>query len=144
MRVLIFAFVMLLSGITVNAQVWLTDINEAKKEAKEKNRNIVLVFQGTDWCAPCMKLQKEIWDSEEFRQFAKDHFVLLKAEFMRRKKNQLPKEQQEKNKKLAEKYNKQGYFPMVVVLDKDGNVLGTTGYRHVSPGEYIKILTSFE
>ena len=144
MRRTILMFMIVMSGMAVNAQQWLTDINEAKKEAEEKDRDIVLVFQGTDWCAPCIKLQKEIWDSDEFREYAKDHFVLLKAEFLRRKKNQLSKEQQKKNKKLAEQYNKQGYFPLVVVLDKTGKVLGTIGYRHVSPGEYIRILTSFE
>ncbi|NPA35663.1 MAG: thioredoxin family protein [Chlorobi bacterium] len=141
---LFFINIFLLLGIQANAQIWLTDLEDAKKTAVEKNRNIILVFQGTDWCAPCIKLQKEIWNSEEFKEYAKDHFVLLKAEFPRKKKNQLTKEQQEKNNKLAEMYNKKGYFPLVVVLDKNGNVLGNTGYKRVTPSEYINILTSFE
>lgn len=128
---------------TSKAQNWLTDINLAKKTATEQKRNIVLVFQGSDWCAPCIKLDKQIWSTDEFKKYAKDHFVLLKADFPRRSKNKLPKEQQDKNNQLAEKYNKQGYFPLVVVLDHTGKVLGTTGYKNVSPSEYIKILNSF-
>ena len=143
MRIFFLTYIIALSSITIKAQEWLTDINKAKMQAAEKNRNIVLVFQGTDWCAPCIKLENEIWSSEEFKTYAKEHFVLVKAEFLRKKKNQLSKEQQAKNNSLAEKYNTQGYFPLVVVMDKDGNVLGTTGYKKVTPSEYINILASF-
>lgn len=128
---------------TVNAQEWQYNLSTAQKMAKEKNREIILVFSGSDWCAPCIKLEKEILESEEFKAFAKDNFVLLRADFPRRKQNKLSKEQQEKNNKLAEKYNTNGYFPFVVVLNYNGKVLGTTGYKKVTPKEYIKILTSF-
>ena len=143
MRILIISCLLIISITKVNAQEWLTDIKKAKELATTKNCNIILVFQGTDWCAPCIKLEKEIWNSEEFKNYAKENFVLLKAEFPRKKKNKLPEEQQKQNNLLAEKYNKQGYFPLVVVLDKNGNVLGTTGYKKITPTEYIKILTSF-
>lgn len=143
MRLIIFTFLIVSSSLSIKAQEWQTDIEKAKGLAAANNRNIVLVFQGTDWCAPCIKLENEIWKSDEFKDYAKEHFVLLKAEFPRRKKNQLSKEQQAKNNLLAEKYNTQGYFPLVVVLDKDGNVLGTTGYKKVTPKEYIDILASF-
>ena len=43
---------------------------------------------------------------------------MLKADFPRKKKNLLPKPQQKNNNKLAEKYNSNGHFPFVVVLDK--------------------------
>lgn len=49
-----------------------------------------------------------------------------------------------KNEALAEKYNTRGFFPLVVLLDSDGNVLGTTGYKDVSATEYIKILESLK
>jgi thioredoxin-related protein len=129
--------------ITVNAQEWLTDLNEAQKIAAEKNQHIILVFQGSDWCAPCIKLNTEIWSTPEFINYSKDHYVMLKADFPRKSKNKLTNEQQEKNNKLAEKYNIQGYFPYVVVLDKSGKILGSTGYKKVSPTEYIEILNSF-
>lgn len=132
-----------LATIVANAQEWLTDFDQAKKIANEKSQKIILVFQGSDWCAPCIKLDKEIWSSEVFKNYAKEHFVMLKADFPRRKKNKLQTTQQLKNNQLAEKYNKQGFFPHVVVLNKKGNVLGRTGYKKVSPKEYIKILNSF-
>ncbi len=135
--------VFILFAYTVSAQEWQTNLATAQGIAKEKNQKIILVFSGSDWCAPCIKLEREIWESEEFKTFSKDNFVLLRADFPRKKKNKLSKEQQEKNNQLAEKYNINGYFPFVVVMNGNGEVLGTTAYKKVSPTEYIKILTSF-
>ncbi len=143
MRLLFISLLFILSYTLSHAQDWQSDINTAKEQATAKDKKIILVFQGSDWCAPCIKLDKEIWSSEEFKNYANEHFVLLKADFPRRKKNKLAKTQQEKNNLLFEKYNKQGLFPFVAVLDKDGQLLGSTGYKKVSPDEYIKILNSF-
>ncbi|MCF6241084.1 MAG: thioredoxin family protein [Bacteroidales bacterium] len=143
MRIFTLITFSLLFSALVNAQNWQTDLEKAKEIANNENRKIVLVFQGSDWCAPCIKLEQNIWSSEEFKNYAKDHFVMLLADFPRKKKNQLPKEQQEKNNFLAEKYNPQGFFPLIVVLDKGGEVLGSTGYKNISPKEYIDLLNSF-
>lgn len=126
------------------AQDWTTNFEEAKALAAKKNQNIVLVFQGSDWCGPCIKLDREIWSTDTFKEFSKSHFVMLKADFPRRKANQLDSEQIRKNTLLAEKYNPAGYFPFVVVLNSDGKVLGETGYKKVTPTEYIAQLTAFE
>ena len=125
------------------SQEWSTNFEEAKKIATKNNQNILLVFQGSDWCAPCIKLEKEIWNSSEFQKLNKDHFVMLKADFPRRKQNQLPNDQQEQNKKLAELYNPNGYFPLVVVLDKNGKVLGKLGYEKTTPDQYFNKLSTF-
>ena len=139
----IFLITILLTAFsTVNAQTWLTDLSEAKKQAKDENKKIVLVFQGSDWCTPCIKLDHEIWQSAEFKEYAKKHFVMLKADFPRKKKNRLSKEQQAKNNQLAERYNRNGIFPFVVVIDATGKVLQQLSYEAVSPKEYIKKLES--
>lgn len=133
----------LISTINVTSQNWLTDLEEAKQEATKSNKKIVLVFQGSDWCAPCIKLEREIWSTTEFKTYADDNYVMLKADFPKKKKNALPKAQQDKNNALAEAYNRNGYFPFVVVLDKAGKVLGETGYLKISPKEYINHINSF-
>ena len=125
------------------AQEWQTDLTSAKKLASEQDLAIILVFQGSDRCAPCIKLDREIWSSDTFKSYARDHFVMLKADFPKKKGNALPLEQQEKNKALAAQYNQNGYFPYVVVMNKDGNVLGTTSYKKMDPTEYIQLLESF-
>jgi hypothetical protein len=68
---------------------------------------------------------------------------MLQADFPRRKKNALSLELQAHNNALAEQYNKGGVFPFVVVLNKDGRVLGQTSYSKKTPQEYIVELEGF-
>lgn len=124
----------------MNAQEWGLDFDEAQKIAKDEDKHIILVFAGSDWCAPCIKLEKQILETEEFKESVKNDYVLIKADFPRKKKNQLPESLQNQNKKLAEKYNKSGGFPLVVVLDKNGKKMGETGYKNISPNSYLDIL----
>lgn len=125
---------------TISAQEWITSFDEAKNIAKSENKHIILVFAGSDWCAPCIKLEKQILETKEFKESVKNDFVLIKADFPRKKKNQLTESLQNQNKKLAEEYNKSGGFPLVVVLDKEGKKIGETGYKNISPDSYLNIL----
>jgi len=143
MKVSIVLLALFLASGTLFAQDWQTDFERAKEMANAGNKPIILVFQGSDWCAPCIKLDQQIWSSEEFKNYSSDHFVMLLADFPRKKQNMLPAEQQKKNEKLADTYNNKGYFPLVVVLDKEGKILGKTGYKKISVKEYISLLESF-
>ncbi|WP_349353024.1 MULTISPECIES: thioredoxin family protein [unclassified Flagellimonas] len=128
----------------ISAQEWQTNMDTAKELALKHEKNIILVFQGSDWCAPCIKLDREVWSTKEFQQLAKDRFVMLKADFPRKKGNKLPEEQEARNKALAAKYNPKGYFPYVVVLDATGKVLGQAGYEKTGPKAYFNKLSSFK
>ena len=143
MRKLLLLFALAISNFAVS-QEWQTNFEEAKKMATEQDKNVVIVFSGSDWCAPCIKLDKNIWQSEAFKKGASAKWVLVKANFPRKKAHELPKEQTEHNRKLAEKYNIEGSFPLVVVLDKNGKVLGKMGFKNVSPEEYIKMIHALE
>ncbi|MFT7900650.1 thioredoxin family protein [Tenacibaculum ascidiaceicola] len=143
MKKIITIFFLIIGLNTTYAQNWQTDFSKAKKIASQENKPIILVFQGSDWCIPCMKLNKEVWNTNTFKEYAKEHYVMLQADFPRKKKNKLPKEQQNANAKLFETYNKKGFFPFVVVLDKDGRVLGETGYKKMTPISYIDELNAF-
>ncbi len=142
MRKMSLVAVFMLCFSVLYAEGWLTDFKEAKQLALNEHKNILMLFQGSDWCSVCMRLDKEILSKEEFLQKAKEQYVFLKVDFPRRKANALSKEQQEKNSQLAEEYNPNGYFPMVVILDDKGSVLGRTGYKKMSPQEYLNHLST--
>ncbi len=143
MKILISSLLVFIS-LTSYSQDWHTNFDEATLVAQKEDKNIVMVFSGSDWCAPCIKLEKNIWESEDFKNHAKDNWVLLKLDFPKRKANKLSKEQQEHNDSLAEKYNKKGYFPLVLVLNKEGAVLGETGYKKITANDYVNELVAFE
>ena len=131
-------------GGMLHAQQWHENYDEALAQAAGEDKPIILVFSGSDWCAPCIRLKKHIFDSDAFKTFAAKHYVLYNADFPRKKKNQLPQDKLNRNKSLAENYNPKGYFPLVVVLDKNENVLGTTGFvARTKPEKYIKTINKF-
>jgi thiol-disulfide isomerase/thioredoxin len=127
----------------VSAQDWKESYSEALDLAEIENKPIVLVFAGSDWCAPCIKLERSIWQSGEFIQFAKNNYVLYKADFPRKKDNQLAAEITKQNSALASTFNPNGHFPLVVVLNSNEEVLGKIGYKKLSPNHYISLLNSF-
>lgn len=114
---------LLLFAFTNTATHWENDFSKAKQTATTEHKYILLNFSGSDWCGPCIRLHKEIFDSELFAAFANDKLVLVNADFPRQKKNQLPKNQQAQNEQLADKYNTAGSFPLTLLLDADGKVV---------------------
>ena len=142
-KIIVVLLVMFVCVSATMAQEWQTDIKVAKEISSKESKPIILVFQGSDWCAPCIKLDREIWSTDTFKKYAKENYVMLKADFPRRKKNALSETQTKANALLAEKYNKQGFFPFVVVLDSIGKVLGESSYKKTTPENYIKELNAF-
>ncbi len=102
---------------------WLGDFEKAKTEATQANKYILLNFCGSDWCIPCIKLKKDIFESDDFKAYAGEHLILVRADFPRLKKNQLDKKQTAINEGLAEKYNPEGKFPLTVLIDAKGKVV---------------------
>lgn len=117
-------FIVLLLLLAIPQQ-WEPDFENAKKIAGEQNKLILLNFSGSDWCGPCIVLRRDYIDSEVFQKMAKGNLVMVNADFPRKKKNQLSPEQVKKNEALAEKYNKEGFFPYTLLLDVNGKVLKT-------------------
>jgi len=102
---------------------WVADINKAKQAAAAEHKFILLNFSGSDWCGPCIRLHKEIFESDTFAAFAENNLVMVNADFPRQKKNQLSKIQQQQNDKLADKYNAAGNFPYTLLLNADGDIV---------------------
>lgn len=120
---------------------WLLDIEKAKQTAQNENKYILLNFSGSDWCGPCIQLRKEIFESEPFESFSREHLVLVNADFPRSKKNALSREQQRKNDQLAENYNKNGVFPLTLLLTAEGQVVKYwDGLPTASADQFIKQL----
>ena len=137
-----YVFLFLLS-FSLTAQNWETDWKVATQKSKNNNQKLILVFSGSDWCIPCIKLEKEIWEEKSFMAYALENYVLLRADFPKRKKNALSKEKQTHNNKLAERFNAAGYFPLVVVISPEEKVLGQLGYEKSTPGKYIVLINAF-
>ncbi len=116
---------------------WLTDFDTAKAQARAQNKTLLINFTGSDWCPPCILLERQVFSQPEFREYATQHLVLLEVDFPRMK--ELSDEQKAANEKLAERYEIDG-FPTVVVLDSNGKTLGRLGYRPGGPKAFLAVL----
>jgi thioredoxin-related protein len=138
-------WIMIFGAMFSIGTAWLTDFEKAKQTATSEHKLVLLNFSGSDWCGPCIRLSKEIFESDQFKKYSNDHLVLVNADFPRLKKHQLSDDQQKKNDGLAEVYNKQGIFPLTVLLTADGQVLKQwEGFPKLTPEDFTSQLKAFE
>ena len=107
----------------VSATKWEPDFSTAMKKAKDNHQLVLLNFSGSDWCIPCIRMKKDIFENKEFAEFSDNRIVLYNADFPRKKKNELAPAIRQKNDSLAAVYNPEGKFPFTVLLSEEGKIL---------------------
>jgi thioredoxin-related protein len=134
----------IITSLLFSTITWSGDFNAAKTEAANSNKCILINFSGSDWCGPCIRLRKEILESAFFEDYAKDHLLLVRADFPRQKKNQLDAAQVKRNEALADKYNPDGKFPFTLLVDKNGKVLKAwDGFPNETPEDFVSEVNSY-
>ena len=117
---------------------WMDNFEDAKKTAaKKENKYIVANFSGSDWCSWCITLDKEVFNTSEFKKYADENLILFMADFPRTKEQSIAMKDQ--NVRLMDKYQVFG-FPTVLLLTSNGEVVFTTGYQKGGPKPYIESL----
>ena len=123
------------------AQQFETNLEEATEAARAEDKNVLLVFTGSDWCKPCILLKREVLGAPEFKEYAKENLVLVNLDFPFRKQNKLPKDIQAYNDEKAARYNPDGKFPRVLLLDPDAEVIKEFTYKPgTAPAAFVEKL----
>jgi len=117
--------------------MWEVNYNVAKERAAKEKKTILINFTGSDWCGWCKRLDKEVFSQTAFIEYAQENLVLLAIDFPRFR--SLPDTQRSHNKKLYDGYGVGG-FPTIVVADKEGYVIGITGYKSGGALNYVDSL----
>jgi thiamine biosynthesis lipoprotein len=113
---------------------------EAFAEAESSDKAVLLVFAGSDWCAPCIRFEKNVLSNESFLEYAEGELVLLRADFPQR--NKFSKELRMHYDALAEQYNPKGLFPHLVLIRPDRSVLVTLIYNDGPAADFVSMLDS--
>ncbi len=119
---------------------WITDFDDAKAQASQEDKLIMMRFTGSDWCANCIRIDTTLIEKPQFEEFAKDKFVFLYLDFPTKKENALSKAQTKHNQKLLEIYNPGGAFPAILILDQNGKEMGQMNVRPNTTEGYIELL----
>ena len=63
---------------------WLVNYEEVYTKSTKENKPIMANFTGSDWCGWCKKLKKAVFDTQVFKDWAKDNVVLFELDYPRR------------------------------------------------------------
>ncbi len=119
--VLFFSISSVLAQETIHIN-WQPTLETAIKKSKEENKPILVYFTGSDWCGPCINLDRSLFHTEKFKKFSDENLVLYMADFPMNK-DLVSKENREINKQLSEKYG-QSSFPTILFIDDTGAEFG--------------------
>ncbi|MCG1037208.1 thioredoxin family protein [Polaribacter sargassicola] len=100
---------------------WEPTYKGALKKAKEENKPVLIYFTGSDWCGPCIVLDKKLFHSTKFKEIADKDLVLYQADMPRNKDILLPN-QLEDNNDLIKKFKIKS-FPTLVFVNHKGKML---------------------
>ncbi len=107
--------------------IWHVNYNDALSKAKKEDKNVLVYFTGSDWCAPCKKLKKDLFETTKFQDISGD-YVMLYIDIPMNK-DLISVEQLKHNKEVATKYNKKRAVPLIAILNAKGKKLDAiSGY----------------
>lgn len=144
-KILLLLFVSL-SSFFVQAQedlTWYTDMSKASELSMKEEKPLMMFFTGSDWCGWCIRLQKEVFKTEDFINWANKNVILVELDFPRK----TPQDEALKmqNQQLQQIFQVRGY-PTVWLVNpekkEDGkinlNALGSTGYVAGGPEKWLE------
>ena len=116
---------------------WTEDIDAAIELAEKEDKDVLVLFTGSDWCPPCIKLEKEVLSKEDFLKEIKPGFVLVKLDFPR----STPQGEgiAARNQEWSEKFGIDGY-PTILLMDPKEKPFGFTGYEDGGVENYLGLL----
>ena len=122
---------------------WIDNEQAALAKAKAEKKLVLLDFTGSDWCPYCIRMDKEVFDTPEFKDYAKDHLELVTVDFPDHK--QLPEATVKQNEALKNQYHIDG-FPTFIVLDGDGKTvkLFEPGYQEGGAKAFVDALKKLQ
>lgn len=112
-------------GTVRSGLVWLTDLPQAQARAKAEGKAVLLFFHGSDWCPPCVEMEREVFGSPQFAQFARKALCLVDVDFPSKRKQDEALRQA--NLGLRAKFNLSKEpdedLPTVVLLNEEGHTV---------------------
>ncbi len=132
-----FLFALCLSAFFAQAgeMTWLPTIKATEQAAQQQQRDVYLLFTGTDWCPACQHLHDNILTSDLFTDWAKDKFI--PAEQIMPRKPDTTKPNIVELYALMKKYHVDS-FPTAVICTPDMRPYAKVMSSAPSAADYIK------
>ena len=117
---------------------WTTDYGAAMDLAKKSGRDMLLAFVGTNWCKWGNEMEKDVFNTMEWMNFAKEHFVQVYIDCPDEAgEANLPEWQLDRNAELYKAYQLRG-CPFYILTDANGKRYDEFGATsRITPKEQI-------
>lgn len=112
-------------------------LEAARQAALNEGKHLYVVFLGTGWSVSSQRFSETILESADFKEFARDHLVLLRVDA--RRKPKLSPEETAVLQSWVIHFDIKAY-PTVILLAPDGQELLRHGYREVEARAYVDLL----
>ncbi len=111
----------------VMESAWFTNYDAALAKAETEDKNVLVFFTGSDWCAPCKMLKKDLFETSTFQDISNDYVMLYVDIPMNR--DLISADQLHHNKEISSKLNRKGAVPLLTILNSKGKELDAySGY----------------
>jgi protein disulfide-isomerase len=119
---------------------WLSDLPQAQARAKAERKFVLLFFHGSDWCPTCVEMQRQVFDTPAFAEYARQRLVLVDVDFPEKQKQN--GDLRRANLALKAKFNLSpeagvGFPTLVLLADSGETVFQETGYAGGGPSEIL-------
>ena len=132
-----------LHGVDGNLQTTrvLSDLASTLAKAKQQNKAVYLLFTGSDWCPPCISLDRQVLQSSRWQKLTQTSVLTFTCDSSIKK--QLSQRTQQEINCLANSFNVTNY-PTQIILDPSGKELDRRmGYQPGPIGPYLGWVQSF-
>ena len=148
-KIIYILLISVFTTVSASAQelTWHTDMSKASEFAIKEKKPLLMFFTGSDWCGWCIRLQNEVFKTDEFKKWANENVVLVELDFPKR----TPQDDNIKaqNRQLQSMFKVRGY-PTIWFVNPEVNSekqinltsLGSTGYVSGGPTKWIDTATS--
>jgi len=130
------------AALPAGGDAWMADLDPALERAAREGKDLLVDFTGSDWCSWCIRLDKEVFQHDEFLDYATEHFVLVALDFPRQGGevySKMPADLRRRNEAQSQALGVQG-FPTIVLMTPQGVAYAKTGYQAGGAEEYVSHL----
>ncbi|MBM4003232.1 MAG: trypsin-like serine protease [Planctomycetes bacterium] len=122
---------------------WLQILDQAKKRATEKKRDILIVFAGSDWHAKSIKMANNIFSNPKFLAYAEPRFSLVVIDVPRTSAGFNLLADSAQNQFLLQQYEIRSTdrLPQVILADAKGQPYARDGAFDDTVEKYLQHLT---
>ncbi|HXG13035.1 MAG TPA: trypsin-like peptidase domain-containing protein [Gemmataceae bacterium] len=119
-----------------NLDDWQQDLEAAKQQAAEQNKDILIYFDASDWCPYCIRLTQRVLLAPTFQERARQQFVFVRLDFPRGPVAKAKVQDPARNERLQKLFEVEG-FPSLILTDEKGLPYAITGYQEGDADRYL-------